>query len=236
MSKLQCTRCGSSDVEMLDVFHPAVKEKLAKLDGYGIGTVADVELPISNVKEIKSFKCNKCYNIFDAALLVDNRPDWDQYFMSMVYLVAMRSSDPDTHIGAIIVSDDHRILATGYNGLPHDINITEERTERPEKYFWYEHGERNAIYQAARHGISVDGCTMYTNGVPCADCARAIIQAGVKKVIIDEEWEANSPEKWKEHAIRTRTMLKEAGVELINYSIHSIDLLKPIKYLRGEEI
>ena len=77
--------------------------------------------------------------------------NWDTLFMSMVYLVAMKSKDDSTHLGAVIVSQDNEIRSFGYNGLARGINDdVVERQERPEKYFWFEHAERNAIYNAGR--------------------------------------------------------------------------------------
>ena len=111
---------------------------------------------------------------------------WDDYFMTMVYLVAMRSKDESTHVGAVIVGPNKEIRSTGYNSFPMGINDdVPERQERPEKYFWFSHAERNAVYLAARVGIPVEGCTMYTNGIPCTDCAFAVIQAGITEVVVD---------------------------------------------------
>lgn len=140
--------------------------------------------------------------------------DWDTYFMNMVYLVAAKSKDPSTHIGAAIVTPDNQVVSTGYNGYPRGVPYVDpSREERPEKYFWYEHGERNAIYHAARHGICTRNCKIYTNGIPCADCGRAIIQAGISEVITDRQWDDTSSHKWSEHAERTLIMFKETGVK-----------------------
>lgn len=148
--------------------------------------------------------------------------NWDQYFMSMTYLVSMKSKDPSTRIGAVIVGPDHEIRSTGYNGLPRGLDDDQpQRSERPEKLFWYEHGERNAIYNAARMGIALKDCTMYTQGVPCADCARAVIQAGIRRVIVDKRIEMEKDvggSKWSESCKRSRVMFEEAGVELVEYA------------------
>ena len=114
-----------------------------------------------------------------------NRPDWDQYFMTMAYLASSRSPDESTHAGSVIVTPDNAIISTGYNGPVRGEEDAPQ--ERPEKYFYIEHSERNAIYNAARHGTKVDGCTLYVNFLPCADCARAIVQSGIKEVIIHKE-------------------------------------------------
>ena len=140
---------------------------------------------------------------------------WDDYFMNLVYLVATRSKDKNTHIGAIIVGPDNEIRSVGYNSFPRGINDdVPERQERPEKYNWFAHAERNAIYNAARVGIPTCNCIMYTNGTPCCDCAFGIINSGIKKVVIDKEWDNKNSGKWEEHAKRTKIMFDEAGVEI----------------------
>jgi len=142
-------------------------------------------------------------------------PSWDDYFMSMVYLVASKSKDRRTHIGAVIVGEDNEIKTTGYNSFVRrlDDNIP-ERQEKPEKFYWFEHAERNAIYNATLIGTSLKGCKMYTNGIPCMDCARGIIQAGILEVIVDEEWNKDNSKRWSEHAKRTIQMFKETSVKL----------------------
>ena len=157
--------------------------------------------------------------------------NWDQYFMSLVYLTSMKSKDESTKIGAVIVGPDKEIRSTGFNGLPRGVNdnstdedknwskiVQKDRHERPEKYLWYEHAERNAIYNAARSGIILLDTKMYNQGTPCADCGRAIIQAGINAVVINTCWEEANSEKWDQSAIRTKIMFQEAGVRLIKYS------------------
>jgi dCMP deaminase len=139
--------------------------------------------------------------------------DWDSYFMTMVYLVAMRSKDENTHIGAVIVGPDNEIRSTGYNGFVRDLNDdVPERQENPEKYYWFEHGERNAIYNATLMGVSLKDCRMYTNGVPCMDCARGVVQSGIREVIVDGNWDEENSERWAENARRSLEMFKEVGV------------------------
>ena len=145
-------------------------------------------------------------------------PDWNEWFLQGVYWVASKSKDPKTKIGALIVKDK-RIISTGFNGIPIGVNDDNElRHQRPEKYKWYEHGERNAIYAAARYGINTDGAILYTNALPCADCARGIIQSGIKDVYIHRQFndlcnEAQR-EQWKGHDNATFTMFNEADVKI----------------------
>jgi len=146
--------------------------------------------------------------------------DWDNYFMSMAYLVAMKSKDQSTHVGAVIVGPNNEIRSTGYNSFVRGINDNvPERHERPEKYFWMEHSERNAIFNAARVGTSTEGCIMYTPGIPCADCCRGIIQSGIKEVVVHNKWDMNNPghEKWAKAAERSSIMFEEASVKLRVY-------------------
>lgn len=151
-------------------------------------------------------------------------PSWDEWFIKMMYLVASKSKDPKTKIGAVLVRDN-RIISSGYNGICRGVNDNiPERLVRPAKYMWFEHGERNSIFAAARHGISTAGTVMYTNGIPCVDCARAIIQAGIVKVVIHRIYEQlcseaqkNNSEnraQWKGHNEVSMTMFRESGVEL----------------------
>ena len=142
---------------------------------------------------------------------------WDDYFLNMAYFVARKSKDPSSKCGTVIVSQDHAVLTTGYNGLPRGtVDDLPERNERPEKYFWYEHGERNAIYNAARWGAALKGSTAYITGCPCMDCARALVQVGVKRVVWDKGNSFNmDPEKlarWEESMSRSMALFEETKV------------------------
>lgn len=147
-------------------------------------------------------------------------PTWDEFFMLHVYLVASKSKDPSTKIGAVLISDNNTLVSEGYNGFCRKVNDSvSERWERPAKYWWSEHGERNAIFNAARNGIRTLNTTMYTQDLPCVDCTRAIIQAGINKMVLHKQW----ADAFKELSVNGRTwtknvsdeMLKEAGVEVV---------------------
>jgi dCMP deaminase len=145
---------------------------------------------------------------------------WEQYFRSIANQVKMKSKDENTQIGAVIVGSDNEIVSTGYNSFPRGIDDNvDSRQERPEKYFWFEHAERNALYNAARIGVSTKGCTMYlTCGIPCADCARGIINSGISKIVCENHLTfGESTQKWYEHAKRSLIMFEEAGVEVAYY-------------------
>ena len=139
--------------------------------------------------------------------------NWTEYFFEMAKVAASKSKDRSRGVGAVIANDDKRILSVGYNGFPSGCNDNiEERHERPAKYLWTEHAERNAIYSAGRSGVPLIGATMYVTLFPCPGCARAIIQSGIKKVFtIKPDFEdKNWGEKWQV----SMEMLYDGGVAL----------------------
>jgi len=145
--------------------------------------------------------------------------EWNEYFLSIAEQIKVKSKDINTQIGAVIVGSDREILSTGYNSFPRGLDDTkEERQERPEKYFWMEHAERNAIYNAARVGTPIKDSSIYiTSGVPCMDCARGIINSGIKKVYCKRVCTTTNKDMWDEHQKRSIDMLHECGVEVIFY-------------------
>lgn len=109
---------------------------------------------------------------------------FDSFCMDLAKFIAKKSKDRSRKIGCVIIGPDNEVRSTGYNGFPRNVNDdVEERHQRPEKYFWTEHAERNAIYNAARIGTSLKGCRIYTSWFPCIDCARAIVQSGIIEII-----------------------------------------------------
>ena len=147
-------------------------------------------------------------------------PSWDDYFMTLAYFVASRSKDARTHMGAVIVGPRKEVRSTGYNSFPRGLNDSvPERQERGEKQFWFEHAERNAIYNA---NVPLDGCVMYTPGIPCMDCARGIVQKGIKEVVVDLKWETNNPSA--ERNRRTLEMFAETGVSLRYHNTNYVRL------------
>ena len=113
---------------------------------------------------------------------------WDEYFMSVAILTGMRSKDPNSQVGACIVSEDNKILSMGYNGFPKDCSDDEfpwarQGDELNTKYFYVVHSELNAILNY--NGGSLAGAKLYVSLFPCNECAKAIIQAGIKEVIYD---------------------------------------------------
>lgn len=144
--------------------------------------------------------------------------NWKEYFWHIAQQVKNKSKDQKTKIGCVIVGPDNEIVSTGYNSFPRGINDEMmERQERPEKYYWFEHAERNAIYNAARIGVSTKGCTMYlTCGIPCSDCARGIINSGIEKIVC-APGEGAVGVKWEESGKRSLQMFEEAKVQVEYY-------------------
>ena len=90
--------------------------------------------------------------------------DWDEYFIKIAETVRLKSKDPSSQIGAVIIGLENQIISTGYNGFPRKVGEQEERWQRPLKYEYVCHAEVNSIYNAARHGIALRGTTLYLVG------------------------------------------------------------------------
>lgn len=140
---------------------------------------------------------------------------WDEYFMGVATLSGMRSKDPNTQVGACIVSPDHKILSMGYNGFPMGCSDDEfpwEREGEPleNKYFYTTHSELNAILNY--RGGSLEDATIYVTLFPCNECAKAIIQSGIKRVVYDsDKYEMTAS------TIASKKMLKAAGIIMQKY-------------------
>jgi dCMP deaminase len=143
-------------------------------------------------------------------------PSWDQYYLEICKVVAARSKDPNTQIGCVIVGPNHEIRSTGDNSFPRGIrDDVPERLVRPTKYLWIEHAERNGICNAARAGTATESCTIYVEIMPCMDCARAIVQAGIIEVVVSSERMAlYSSDHYDEHFRMTETLFEEAQVKV----------------------
>jgi dCMP deaminase len=143
-------------------------------------------------------------------------PSWDEYYLEICKVVAARSKDPNTQLGCVVVGPAHEIRSTGYNSFPRGIrDNVPERLERPAKYLWVEHAERNAICNAARAGTATEGCTVYVEIMPCMDCARAIVQAGITEVVISAaRMSQYSSEQYDQHFGLVEVLFSEAGVRV----------------------
>ena len=152
---------------------------------------------------------------------MSDRPSWDEYFMEMAQLTAKRSTCMRRSVGAIIVKDRH-IVATGYNGAPRGIRHCAERGgcmreklgvpsgERHELCMAL-HAEQNAIIQAATLGVSIEDATIYVTHQPCVICAKMIINAGIKRIVVKEGY----PDKL------AVDILDEAGLKVVMIDEHS---------------
>jgi len=142
--------------------------------------------------------------------------NWDEYFMGVAQLAAKRSKDPSTQVGACIVSRDNKILSIGYNGFPigcSDDDFPWEKTDTTpdhNKYLYSTHSELNAILNY--RGGSLEGTKLYVTLFPCNECAKAIIQAGIRTLIYDSDKYADS-----DSVVASKRMLDAAGVEYIPY-------------------
>jgi dCMP deaminase len=139
-------------------------------------------------------------------------PTWGEYFLSLAHKATERSKDPNTNVGAVIVNDDRCVISTGYNGFAHGVKDTHERWQRPLKYDFVVHAEANAIGQAAKMGSKTNGCDIYVTHFPCKDCAKLIITAGIKRIIVDVRGKTLMNDE--EQKAFTRAMLTEAGVAI----------------------
>ena len=149
---------------------------------------------------------------------------WDEYFMGVSLLSAMRSKDPNTQVGACIVSNDNKIMSVGYNGFPRGCSDDEFPWERngeksnDTKYPFVCHAELNAILNAG--GRNLSGSRIFVALFPCNECAKAIIQSGIKEVIYISDKYADSDD-----TIASKKMLNAAGVKLTQFvSKKSIDI------------
>ncbi len=140
---------------------------------------------------------------------------WDEYFMGVAMLSAKRSKDPNTQVGACIVSEDNKILSMGYNGFPMGCSDDEFPWEREgeanmTKYPFVAHSELNAILNCRGGGL--DGSKLYVSLFPCNECAKAIIQAGIKTVVYADDKYATTPA-----TIASKRMFDAAGVKYYQY-------------------
>jgi len=144
---------------------------------------------------------------------------WDDYFLGVAILASMRSKDPGTQVGCCIVGEDRTILSTGYNGFPKGCSDDDYPWEREgerncTKYPFVVHAELNAILNAG--GKSLRGATVYTTLFPCNECAKAIIQSGIARVVYLSDKYADT-----DSTIASKRMMDSAGV---TYTIHESEV------------
>ena len=142
----------------------------------------------------------------------ENVLSWDAYFMSMAHLSALRSKDPNTQVGACIVNKDKRVVGLGYNGFPRGCEDdlfpwNREGKFLDTKYPYVVHAELNAILNSIQN---LDGCTIYVSLFPCNECAKAIIQSGIKCVVYHSDKYNGT-----EGNVASKKMFRDAGIELV---------------------
>lgn len=155
---------------------------------------------------------------------------WDHFFLSEAFFVSGKSKDRSTKCGCVICTPTNDKIVEGWNGFPRRINdLVEARHQRPAKYLWTEHAERNAIYNAGRLGVPVAGGIIYQTAAPCPDCARAIIQSGISKMVTVL---GESEHEWAERFNITTSMemLHEAGVSVTLYDPACLPSLLKYRY------
>ena len=144
--------------------------------------------------------------------MTDSLNKWDQRFTRLAFEVASWSKDPGTKVGAVLV-DDRRIIATGYNGFPQNIEDTILRySNRDIKLAYTVHAEVNAILNAAKNGAQTKSSTLYVTFPPCVSCATSVVQAGVSTVVCP--CISTAPDRWRESFQLGQDLMKEAGVEI----------------------
>jgi len=141
---------------------------------------------------------------------------WLSYFMNIARVIATKSKDPSTKVGAVAVdTNTKRILATGYNGFPAGVKERPERWERPVKYSYIVHSEANIVASAARFGINLTGSTLFVTLHPCVDCAKIVASAGFKNVIyIDTEIKAQVGREWITLLQHSKNIFEESRIGL----------------------
>lgn len=148
---------------------------------------------------------------------------WDAYYMSEAYLASTMSKD-STQVGAAIIGPDGEVRMKGFNGPPRGVEDLPERFERPEKYLFASHAEQNAIAFCAREGVRTKDCTIYVTHHPCSSCARSIIQAGIRCVVVSDGKTSMPADEFR----AATEMFREAGVEVRN--------LEGIKVVTGKSL
>ena len=147
---------------------------------------------------------------------------WDEYFMGMAVLSALRSKDPNTKVGAVIVSPDNKVISIGYNGMPRQLDEEQLSWNKGEgldsKYLYVCHAELNAILNT-QVGGTLKGATLYVTLFPCNECAKAVIQTGIKEIVyLDDKYAGQTGFQ------ASRKMLDLAGVKLRQFDGSKVDI------------
>lgn len=141
-------------------------------------------------------------------------PEKARKYLDIAQSVSRLSKDPSTQVGALVLGAAGEVRSLGYNGAPRGCRADEDERgmARPEKYYWFSHAELNAITNAARVGTPLEGSVLVVTHFPCMDCARAIVQSGIRKVYY-ANFDDPFLERWEEHIKRAIRLFNECGVE-----------------------
>ena len=148
--------------------------------------------------------------------MIKSNISWDEYFMGIALLSAMRSKDPNTKVGACIVDENKKVVSIGYNGMPSGCDESQLSWNRGEgldsKYLYVCHAEFNAILNTRQGTSALRGCTLYVSLFPCNECTKAIIQTGIKEVVyISNKYEDTVGVQ------ASKRMLLLAGIKIRHY-------------------
>ncbi|MEE9432083.1 MAG: deaminase [Melioribacteraceae bacterium] len=159
----------------------------------------------------------------------NKRPAWDNYFLKLAMLVSERATCPRMHVGCVLVKDK-RILSTGYNGsIPGDGHCEDDGCMIVENHCVRTiHAEMNAIIQCSIHGVTTQGATAYVTNMPCTNCAKALIAAGVKQVIVFSDYHNTMAEDFFAKA-KVEIKRLEIPETSINYNLENYSSAKAIK-------
>lgn len=150
----------------------------------------------------------------------------DEYYMLLAFLTSSRSKDPNTQVGAIIVSSDNKPISSGYNGIPRRIDDNKVDWSRPNKYSYIHHAEDNAIWHADKKFL--EGATIYVTMHPCKHCMLDIVRSGIYKVVYYGNTTATMLND--EETMKAKQIAADGGVELVEYSSTQVeDFIKNIK-------
>lgn len=132
-------------------------------------------------------------------------PGWNEYFMNIAESVSLRSKDPNTRVGSVLVDENKHIIGTGYNGFPPGYPESEELWQKPQKYTIVIHSEVNAIIHSVK---SPKNCTIFTTLYPCKECCKVIAAAGIKNIIYKDD-------RYK--TLEAELFLKNSGISIKQY-------------------
>lgn len=141
---------------------------------------------------------------------------WKKRYLKLAKEIASWSKDPSTKVGAIIVGEKGRVISQGYNGFPRGVFDDMERyAKRDDKLKYVVHAEANAIYNAAQNGAALNGAYLFVHGLPvCNECAKAIIQVGIKHIVVSKASVDKDTPKWNKSFQLTKQMFEEASVDI----------------------